>query len=29
MHIRDLNQALNNGLILEKVPRVIKFNQDV
>ena len=29
MHIRDLKQALNNELILEKVPRAIKFNQDV
>ena len=27
IHIRDLKQALNHGLILKKVHRVIKFNQ--
>ena len=27
MHIRVLKQALNNGLVLRKVHRVIKFNQ--
>ena len=27
MHIRALEQALNHGLILKKVHRVIKFNQ--
>ena len=27
VHIRALKQALNNGLILKKVQRVIKFNQ--
>ena len=27
VHIRSLKQALNNGLILKKVHRVIKFNQ--
>ena len=28
IHIRAFKQALNNGLILEKVHRVIKFNQE-
>ena len=28
IHIRNLKQALNHGLILEKVHRVIKFNQN-
>ena len=28
IHIRHLKQALNHGLILEKVHRVIKFNQN-
>ena len=28
VHIRSLKQALNHGLILRKVYRVIKFNQD-
>ena len=28
IHIRKLKQALNNGLILKKVHRVIKFNQE-
>ena len=28
VHIRNLKQALNHGLILEKVYRVIRFNQD-
>ena len=27
IHIRNLKQALNRGLILKKVHRVIKFNQ--
>ena len=27
IHIRNLNQGLNHGLILKKVHRVIKFNQ--
>ena len=27
IHIRNLKQALNHGLILKKVHRVIKFNQ--
>ena len=27
IHVRALKQALNHGLILEKVHRVIKFNQ--
>ena len=26
-HIRNLKQALNHGLVLKKVHRVIKFNQ--
>ena len=29
IHIRNLKQALNYGLILKKVHRVIKFNQNV
>ena len=29
IHIRNLKQALNNGFILTKVHRVIKFNQKV
>ena len=28
VHIRSLNQALNHGLILKKVHRVIQFNQE-
>ena len=28
IHRRNLNQALNHGLILKKVQRVIKFNQN-
>ena len=28
MHIRNLKQALNHGLVLKKVHRVIKFNQN-
>ena len=28
IHIRALKQALNNGLILKKVYKVIKFNQE-
>ena len=28
IHIRNLKQALNHGLVLEKVHRVIKFNQN-
>ena len=27
IHIRSLKQALNNGIILKRVHRVIKFNQ--
>ena len=27
IHIRNLKQGLNNGLVLKKVRRVIKFNQ--
>ena len=26
-HIRNLQQALNNGLVLKKVHRVIKYNR--
>ena len=29
IHIRNLRQKLNHGLILKKVHRVIKFNQNV
>ena len=29
IHIRNLNQACNRGLILKKVHRVIKFNQNI
>ena len=28
IHIRNLTQVLNNGLVLKKVHRVIKFNQN-
>ena len=28
IHIRNLKQPLNHGLILKKVHRVIKFNQN-
>ena len=28
VHTRSLKQALNNGLILQKILRVIQFNQD-
>ena len=28
IHIRNLEQALNHGLVLKKVHRVIKFNQN-
>ena len=28
VHIRNLKQALNHGLVLKKVHRVIKFNQN-
>ena len=28
IHIRTLTQALNHGLVLEKVHRAIKFNQN-
>ena len=27
IHIRNLKQSLNNGLVLKKVHKVIKFNQ--
>ena len=27
IHIQNLKQTLNHGLVLEKVQRVIKFNQ--
>ena len=27
IHIRNLKQSLNHGLVVEKVHRVIKFNQ--
>ena len=29
VHLRSLKQALNHGLILKKVHRVIQFNQEV
>ena len=29
IHIKNLKQALNHGLVLEKVHKVINFNQDV
>ena len=29
IRIRNLKQALNNGLLLKKVHRVIKFNQNI
>ena len=29
IQIRNLKQALNHGLVLEKIHRVIKFNQNV
>ena len=29
MHIRNLKQGLNHKLVLEKVYRVIRFNQNV
>ena len=28
MHIRNLKQALNGGLVLNKVHKLIKFNQN-
>ena len=28
IHIRNLKQSLNNGLVFKKVHRVIKFNQN-
>ena len=28
MHIRNLKQALNHGLVLKKLHRIIKFNQN-
>ena len=27
IHIRNLKQALNHGLVLKKIHKVIKFNQ--
>ena len=27
INIRNLKQALNNGLVLKKVPKIIKLNQ--
>ena len=29
IHIRNLKQALNQGLVLKKIHRIIKFNQKV
>ena len=29
IHIRNLEQALNHGLVFEKVHEVIKFNQNI
>ena len=29
IYIKNLKQALNHGLVLEKVHRVIKFNQNI
>ena len=29
IHIRNLKQALNRGLVLEKVQKVMKFNQKI
>ena len=28
IHIRNLNQALNHGLVFKKVHKMIKFNQN-
>ena len=28
IHIRNLNQALNHGLVFKRVHKVIKFNQN-
>ena len=28
MHIRDFKHALNNGLVLKNIHRVIEFNQN-
>ena len=28
IHIRNLKQAINHGLVLKKVQKVIKFNQN-
>ena len=28
MHIKNLKEALNNGLVLKKVDKLIKFNQN-
>ena len=28
VHIRNLKQALNQGLVLKKIHKVIKFNQN-
>ena len=29
VHLRNLKQALNHGLVLKKVHRIIKFNTDL
>ena len=28
MHIKNLKEALNNGLVLKKINKLIKFNQN-
>ena len=27
MHVRNLKQALNHGLVLKRLPRIVKFKQ--